>query len=541
MRAILSFFLRNGLLYLILFAAIAFYVFAWPAVEREASSGALGQDTMGVAEVRAQFAEYREGQERRLDATKADIAGKNAQEIAERLAAAKRAREAKVRQRAGGGGWLDSVRPSKIVAAKRLQVEIAALDIEIAALSAAQDRRTADAALAKFRRIPTADAVRVSERLCTQARDALTEFESRNGISRAARNIVYWEGRTLLQRRTARCTEAQARKTRREAGLAARDAAQRAKDAVAQAQSLTLPGAEELTEDLPDRALRDIAVTAAFALLFILAIPFLIRLFFWFVLAPFAERREAIRMNVPGGMGDEPIGVTAQSSVSVGVTLEPGEELLVRQGFLQTSPHDAVKATQFLLDWRHPLSSLASGLRFLTRLRGDGSATTVSAAHDPFAEVTLLTLPDGASCVLQPRALAAVVQRQGDPLRITSHWRLTSLHAWLTLQLRYLVFHGPVRLVIMGRRGVRAEPADTGRIFAPDQLVGFSANLGYATRRNETFWPYFTGREPLLRDRITGGKGVLLLEETPSAGSGKGGIRRGLEGTVDAMLKAFGI
>lgn len=105
--------------------------------------------------------------------------------------------------------------------------------------------------------------------------------------------------------------------------------------------------------------------------------------------------------------------------------------------------------------------------------------TTVSAVRDPFAEVTVVVLSDGASCVLQPRALAAVVQPIGQRLRVTGHWRLLSLNAWLTMQLRYLVFHGPARLVVQGGRGVRVERAERGRIFGQDQVVGFSSDLAY--------------------------------------------------------------
>lgn len=53
----------------------------------------------------------------------------------------------------------------------------------------------------------------------------------------------------------------------------------------------------------------------------------------------------------------------------------------------------------------------------------------------------------------QPRALAAVAQPIGRLLRVTGHWRLLSLNSWLTVQLRYLVFHGPARLVVQGGRG----------------------------------------------------------------------------------------
>jgi hypothetical protein len=57
--------------------------------------------------------------------------------------------------------------------------------------------------------------------------------------------------------------------------------------------------------------------------------------------------------------------------------------------------------------------------------------------------------------------------------------------------------------------------------------------------RNETFWPYLLGREPLLRDRVAAGDGVLIVEEAPMAGRA-GKARRGIEGMVDAGMKVFG-
>ncbi|MDQ3247350.1 MAG: hypothetical protein M3Q52_10775, partial [Pseudomonadota bacterium] len=140
-----------------------------------------------------------------------------------------------------------------------------------------------------------------------------------------------------------------------------------------------------------------------------------------------------------------------------------------------------------------------------------------------------------------PRALAAVVQRVDQPLKVTRHWRLASLHAWLTLQLRYLVFHGPAQLVIKGSRGVRVERAESGRIFGQLQLVGFSTDLAYTVRRTETFWPYLLGREQLLKDRVCDGHGVLIVEEAPMTGRRGGRAKGGLEGVFDAGLKAFGL
>jgi hypothetical protein len=124
---------------------------------------------------------------------------------------------------------------------------------------------------------------------------------------------------------------------------------------------------------------------------------------------------------------------------------------------------------------------------------------------------------------------------------ITSHWRLFSLNAWLTMQLRFIVFHGPGCLVVRGGRGVRVEPAAAGRIFGQDQLVGFSADLAYSVTRTETFAPYLFGREQLFKDKVEQGAGVLIIEEAPLAGRKGGEVRRGLEGAFDAGLKAVGL
>jgi hypothetical protein len=222
--------------------------------------------------------------------------------------------------------------------------------------------------------------------------------------------------------------------------------------------------------------------------------------------------------------------------------LGQGEELLVKQGFLQTTSHDGDKSTRLLLDFSHPLSSLASGLAFLTRIRGGSEdSTTVSATRDPFAEISVLNLPAGAACVLQPRALVGVIQPVDQPMKISSHWRLGTLNAWLTFQLRFLIFHGPAKLILKGGRGVRIEPVVAGRSIGQDQLIGFSTGVAYSTGRTETFLPYFFGQESLLKDRIAEGAGVLIAEEAPMASRRRKGVAHGLEGALDATLKVFGI
>ena len=541
MKAFLGSLLRSGLLYLLLFAALAFFVLAWPSIRTGLTSENLQRETMSLQDVRGEIDTARTMLARNLRRTEAGLAELGEAQVQAALADARARRTAKQAELATGGGLFDTIRPSRILARKRLELEIAVLDRQIALLEGRLPLAQAERAFEGLRRIPTGSAIVASNRLCANARQRLREHNERVLIDRTARDVLLREGRARRVEVRQRCDVAMARAERRQRGLAAAQALRDARGRYAAVRESALSGLPNVSERLPRRTLRDIAWLALVALLGILATPYAIRLFFWFVLAPLAERRAAIRLAVPGGTPDRAPIATGESSPSIPVRLAEGEELLVREEYLQTSAIVSEKRTQFLLDWKHPLSSLASGMRFLTRIRGTGSTTTVSAAHDPFAEALVLDLPEGSAVTLQPRTLSAVAQPVGRPVRITSHWRLFSLNAWLTLQLRYLVFHGPARMVLVGGRGIRVERAETGRIFGSGQLVGFSADLDYAVVRNETFWPYFLGRQPLLRDRVMEGHGILIIEEAPRSARTGSDVRSGLEGAFDGLLKAFGI
>lgn len=276
----------------------------------------------------------------------------------------------------------------------------------------------------------------------------------------------------------------------------------------------------------------------------VLLVPVFIKVVFYFLLAPLASRRPPIRI-----LADDRAPVVPEprpSGVSVPLDIEPGEELLVQSDFLQSSSQPASKQTQWFLNARLPFASLASGMFALTRIRPESGVATrvvVSSQQDAFGEVGVVELPAGAAMVLQPRSLAGVVKPAGAPVQISRHWRLGSLHSWLTLQLRYLVFHGPCRLVLKGCRGVKAEEPAAGqpRMINQSATLGFSANLEYRTTRCETFVAYLRGKEDLFNDLFAGGPGRFIYEEMPAGGRRAGITGRGLEGLADAVLKAFGI
>ena len=454
----------------------------------------------------------------------------------------------------------------ELLTIERNKLRVAVIKQELSALSAARDAAASNGASLAARADLAAQQRKVGRLvpLCNQANQTVRSYEQRWRWKLRQ----WWEStehKMLVTQRNQRCAAANAAITlknqlfkvatkKNEFNHRAQDASARAAGATEIIQNAGVDLAKdadrariEFSGSLREKVrvwserwkLTKLLRTAAIFLALIIAAPFLVRLLCYFVLAPLAMRRPAMRLRVPDDRGVV-IAPAAPSATSVAVRLAPGEELLVRQDYLQTSSHAGAKSTQWWLDWTKPITSMATGLIFLTRIRGDGEVTTVSAVRDGLAEVTILTLPEGAVCVLQPRALAAVAQPIRRRLRITRYWRLGSLEAWLTLQLRYIVFHGPARLVLKGGRGVRVEAAEQGRVFGQDQLVGFSADLAYSVTRTETFWPYFFGREQLLKDRVMAGAGVLIIEEAPLTAR-HGEVRRGLEGMIDAGMKVFGM
>lgn len=281
-----------------------------------------------------------------------------------------------------------------------------------------------------------------------------------------------------------------------------------------------------------------------------IVVPFAIRALFYYLLAPLAARARPIVIADPrGGAGPafrgwQPLRARGAqiSAVSQRIVLQPGDEMLIRPAYCQSQPEHVQAGTKLLFDWSYWLPSIAAHLWMLTRLRTARAAeVVVSSTIDALDEVAVLEIPAGVAFVLQARCLAGVVCRGGQRPRIRSHWRLGTLHAWLTLQLRYLSFEGPATLIVKGRRGVRLENASAGRIVSQDATLGFSTNTRYATVRAEPFLPYMLGRRALLNDKFAGDDAYCLYEEIPGRGRPGDRSRNPLEALVDAGLKALGV
>ena len=297
------------------------------------------------------------------------------------------------------------------------------------------------------------------------------------------------------------------------------------------------------------RPVKEVLPAALSILVLALLSPLLVKIIAYYGVAPAATRRAPVRL-LPGSSGKistsidtagNESGPTTPSRVSLPLSLDERYELLILPSYLQGMPLNAQSDTKWLLDCSMPLTSLVAGMYGLTRIRPNSDERiTVSSSLDPWAEFSLLTVPVGSALVLQPSCLVGVIQTRGEPLKITRHWRFGSLGAWLTLQFRYIVFHGPAQLIVKGCRGVRVEPAVSGRTVNQAATLGFSANLDYSVARNETFWSYYFGERELFNDSWYG-DGCCVHAETPNPGDRSGLFGWGLEGLLDTFLKIFGI
>lgn len=278
----------------------------------------------------------------------------------------------------------------------------------------------------------------------------------------------------------------------------------------------------------------------AFAILLgVILTPVFIKAIFYFVLSPIASLLKPVKI-VPDESGELTLA-ESKGSVSADVLIDKDHELLVHSDYLQSSSIHGEKGTSWFLNKKYPFTCLAAQMVALTRIRTDKEEVfVVSANEDASSEIGVISVPSGASVVLQPHNLVGVVQSIGSKVRITSHWRFASLHAWLTLQLRYLAIHGPCKLVVQGCRGVRCEPAGDGRSINQASTIGFSAGLDYSTRRCDTFVAYLLGKRELLNDTFKG-KGYCIYQETPASKKGSMLFGRGLQGFVDSLLKVFGV
>ncbi len=274
--------------------------------------------------------------------------------------------------------------------------------------------------------------------------------------------------------------------------------------------------------------------TIAIAAAVFLIGPLSWKIFWYYGVAPFAGRSPPMNVLPP----DTPGTCRAEASGKVlEVLVEPGTPLLTRMEWLQQYAPSLGKRTRFLLDWRYPFTSYASGLREMTevRVKPEHAADRVvlTSADDPNAYLVAVRLEEHPGIVLRPGVVVAI---RGD-IVVRSRWCLGSVHAWISGRLRHVLFAGTGTLYLVGHGGVDLQTAETPVIVEEVLVLGYDGRAAFATARTETFWPYFRNRTSLFDYRFPGGQTFVRQIAAPAEARARSNpfIR-----TVDSLFNAIG-
>lgn len=295
-------------------------------------------------------------------------------------------------------------------------------------------------------------------------------------------------------------------------------------------------------------AILEVLPAALSALVGIIAMPRVVSTVLFYGVAPLATRRFGVQL-APDSTGELKVEVASEKSLTF--SLQRGWEILIGHGLVVGKPKSAVAKDRLLFDRSMPLTSLACGLYGMTNIRSEQNAEIAILARQPkasrngmvipnLAEIAVLDLPENSALVLQPRCLVGVIQQIDKPMRITRHWQAGNLGNWLTMQLRYVVFHGPAKLIVRGNGGVKVGLASEGFGVTQSATLGFSANLRYGVSRCEPFNAYRSGETELFDDSFSLGPGYYVLEVSPVLAAGDP-IRRAFKWPIDIILKVFGL
>lgn len=274
--------------------------------------------------------------------------------------------------------------------------------------------------------------------------------------------------------------------------------------------------------------------TIALAAAVFLVGPLLWKASWYYGVAPLAGRSPPMHVlpaNAPG---------TCRASASgklLDVRVEPDAPLLTRMEWLQQYAPNLTKRTRFLLDWRFPFISYASGLREMTEVRvrpgESGDRAVLTSAEDPNAYLVAVELENHPGIVLKPGVVVAV----RGAIVVHSRWRLGSIHAWISGRLRHILFAGSGTLYLTGHGGVEWHTSESPVVVEEALVLGYDGRTAFATARTETFWPYFRNRTSLFDYRFPGAQGFLRQTSAPAAARARGNP---FKRTIDSVLGAVG-
>lgn len=265
------------------------------------------------------------------------------------------------------------------------------------------------------------------------------------------------------------------------------------------------------------------------AVLLVLA-PGVLRVVSYFVLMPLVKRaHRPIRLAAGSEEATADLRTTpAQRTLRI--DLGAGEVLSARSEHVR--PVQGQIRSRLLYDWSAPFISFAAGLYGLSRVTGDGEATsaTLATPDDPDSYLMRIDFRDHPGLVMRPRHVVGVI---GTPV-LETRWRW-GLHALATWQVRYIMFAGTGSLVVQGSGDVVAtNPRGRSTRMEQNLVMGFDSRLVVGVNRTEVFWPYLWGRTPLVDEEFAGSDPLFWQK------SDTDGPRNPIAKVFNTFFSAFG-
>jgi hypothetical protein len=264
------------------------------------------------------------------------------------------------------------------------------------------------------------------------------------------------------------------------------------------------------------------------ALLLVLA-PGLLRTVNYFLLMPLVRRAHRPILLADGAHDAASLRTTAAER-TLTVRLDAGQVLSARSEHVR--PVQGSIRSRLLYDWSSPFISFAAGLYGLSRITGDGEATsaTLATPDDPDSYLMRIDFEDHPGVVMRPRHVVGVI---GNP-DLQTRWRW-GIHSLATWQVRYVMFGGTGSLIVQGSGDVVAtNPLGRSTRLEQNLVMGFDSRLLVGVNRTEVFWPYLWRRTPLVDDEFTGTHALFWQK---SSGEVPGGP---IAKVFDAFYSAIG-
>lgn len=287
----------------------------------------------------------------------------------------------------------------------------------------------------------------------------------------------------------------------------------------------------------------------------VLASPWLLRAFKFFVLAPFVAKAKPVTLldataaTAKGATSEkrdaaDPDTSAADIGRQTTVTLRSGEVLHVRHDYVRSSAGG--KSTLLYGGTSHPFTSYAAGLRTMTRFVGrenprDNTITLASTATDGADRYLIkLSLKDHPGFTVFPSHIVAIAQHPGeDALRFAFTWRWRLVN-WMSFRFRYLIVSGTGDIYLEGGGAITAQPVPETTQLEMRYYIGFDARMKEGIARNENAWAYLLSSDHDLFETRLIGERLYIWEKSPLTDK-RTLLSRALDPILNAIGKFFGI